>query len=472
MLDIGIKKRTSEREKLKQALNLLTTIENSIKIAFVLLICLSTTTSYGQTDLKSLINYSLKHSHDIKKSDLQYKEATYQQKEAIGKGLPQIEGKADYSKMFISIDLPESMYQMVGPDYAPLLDQIANMDAIYMSSIGAQVTQLIYSQSYIEGLKTVKKTKELYQTLKAKTEEEVIEEVANNYYQLLALYLQLETVDKSLVNLDKMYQIVNLSYENDLIVKTDVNRLKVNITNLEVTKQTLQNSIDLQLNYTKALAGMPSDTILKVDTAFIARNLELRQHGFNAFSAEQVPAFQALLKQDDIYKQQVKLAQAEYYPTIAAYGQMNYSSYNTEAKIEKMRNMSTIGVQLKIPIFTSGVNHAKVQQKRVRELGLQEDILKNEKLLNINYQNAMMEYQSAHDLLAVQEENKKLAQDVYNQMSLQFKEGVASMADLLNVNSDFLQADNSYNQQLLKCKLSEIKVLKATGTLKQLANNK
>ena len=471
-MNIGIKKRISKRFESKQVTSLLNKCKSVIRVISVLIIGTSVTNSYGQTELQSLINYSLKHSHDIKKSDLQYQEARYQQKEAIGKGLPQIEGTADYSKMFISIDLPASMYDMVGPDYAPLLDQIANMDAIYMASVGAQVTQLIYSQSYLEGLKTLKKTKELYQTLKAKTEEEVVEEVANTYYQLLTLYLQLETVDKSLVNLNEMYRIVNLNYENDLIVKTDVNRLKVNITNLEVTKQTLQNSIKLQLNYTKALAGMPSDTIFKIDTSLIAKSLELRQGGFNTFSVEQVPAFQALLKQGDIYKQQIKLAQANYYPTLAAYGQLSYSSYNTAAQIEKMRNMSTIGLQLKIPIFTSGANHAKVQQERVKELGLQEDILKSEKLLNINYQNASMEYQSACDLLTVQEENKKLAQDVYDQTSFQFKEGMASMADLINVNSDFLNAENSYNLQIVKCKLAEIKLLKTTGNLKQLISNK
>jgi len=49
---------------------------------------------------------------------------------------------------------------------------------------------------------------------------------------------------------------------------------------------------------------------------------------------------------------------------------------------------------------------------------------------------------------------------------------MASMADLLNVNSDFLQADNSLNLQILKYKTSEIKMLKATGNLKQIANRK
>ena len=61
---------------------------------------------------------------------------------------------------------------------------------------------------------------------------------------------------------------------------------------------------------------------------------------------------------------------------------------------------------------------------------------------------------------------------LYFQIMLQYQEGMASLADLLNVNSDFLQADNSYNQQVIKCKTSEIKMLKATGNLKNIVNIK
>jgi outer membrane protein len=428
--------------------------------------------TYGQTDLANLISYSLKHSHEIKKSDLQVEEAKYIRKEAVGQGLPQIEGKADYSKIFFKIDVPTSIYDMVGADYKPLLDEVANMDGIYMASLGVQITQLIYSQSYWEGLKATKKTQELYATLKNKTEEEVIEEIANSYYQTLSLDLQLQTIEKSLSNLKETYRIVHLNYKNDLVLESNVNRLKVNITNLEVTMQVLQNSIGLQTNYIKVLAGMPSDTTFSIDTATLAQNIIVKDTNFSAFSAEKVPAFQALLKQDEIYKQQIRLAKAEHYPTLAAYGQLKYSSYNITSEIDKMYNMSTIGLQLKVPIFTSGVLHAKVQQKRIRELSLQEDILKSKDLLSVSYNNAITEYQSACNLLAVQKENRDLALKVYNQIMLQYKEGMASMADLINVNSDFLQANNSYNQQMLKCKLSEIKILKASGSLKQLSNSK
>ncbi len=426
----------------------------------------------GQTELNNLIGYALKHSHEIQKADFQVQEANYMHKEALGKGLPQIEGSTSYSiMMFNKIDIPASVYDMVPAEYAPMLDQLSNIDKLYSASANLQVTQLIYSQSYWLGLQTTKKTQELYSILKNKNEEEIIAEVANGYYQAGSLMLQLNTIEKSVKNLEEIYKIAELSYQNDLIKETDVNRLKVTITNLDVTKQTIQNGINIQLNYLKALAGMPGDSTITIDTASFIHASENKPVK-SEFQIGNVPSYQALMKQSEIYNQQTKLSKAQYYPTLAAFGKLGYSSYNTSSDIDKWNRMTTIGLSMSIPIYNSGVTHAKVKQSLLKQKQLNEDILQTKDFLKVDYQNAFSEYQTARNLLVVQKDNRELAQKVYRQTMLQYQEGMASLADLLNVNSDFLQADNSYNQQVIKCKTSEIKMLKATGNLKNIVNIK
>lgn len=428
-------------------------------------------TVLGQTKLNDVIQYALVHSREVKKANLKIEEANYIRKEAIGHGLPQIEASGSYSKMMLpEISISDEVKAMVPAQYAPILDQFSNIDALYTLSAGVQVTQLLYSQSYWVGIKTTKKVQELYGLLKNKTEEDVIEEVANSYYQTLSLMLQLNTIDKSLVNLKEIYRIVDLNYRNDMVKESNVNRLKVTITNLEVNQQTIKTVIGIQLNYIKALAGMPADTVLALDTASLNKNINALALN-PAFSIENVPSYQVLLKQSEMNNQEIKLARAKYLPTLAAFGQFNYSSYNFKSEIDKMSNMNTIGLNLSFPIFSSGVNYAKLKQVQLKKSQTDEDILKTKDLLTINFNNANTEYQTAIKLLDVQKENRDLALKVYNQTSLQYKEGMASMADVLNVNSDFLQADNLYNQQILKCKFAEIKILKSTGNLKQIASN-
>lgn len=445
---------------------------------------------FGQTSLTDLVNYTLEHSRDVKKSELTYQESDYLYKETRGHGLPQVEASASYSKMILpdmnfaaSADQINGMLDMIINEnvsaetrqnlqnsLSGLLGGLSNMDALYTATAGIQITQLLYSQSYWVGLKTARKMKELYSILKTQTEEDVIDEVATGYYQAGSLMLQLQTVNKSISNLEETHRIAEASYKNDMLKESSVNRLKVTISNLKVTRQTIENGINIQLNYLKALAGMPGDTLLAIDTATMVNDY-LNSVSAN-FSVENVTSYQMLLKQDEVYDQQVKLSKAVYFPTLAAFAKINYSSYNTSTEIRDFSNTNTYGLSLSFPIFTSGVNHYKVKQTRLKQLQLQQDILKTKDLLTVNYNNAYLEYQTSRDLLAAQKENKELALKVYNQTSMQYQEGMASLADLLNVNSDFLQADNSYNQQILKCKTSEIKMLKASGNLKSIVNKK
>jgi outer membrane protein TolC len=441
-------------------------MKNIVKISVVFLgAMLFTGRVSGQTRLADLINYALEHSTEIKKANLQVEENSYMRKEIHGQGFPQIEAMGNYSMMGLpEITISDGLGQIIPQDLMPLLQQLSNINALYTASAGVQVTQLLYSQSYLVGLKTARKSIELYELLRNKTREDVIEEVANSYYQSLALMLQLNTIDKSLKNLKDLYHMAELSYRNDMIRENDVNRLKVAITNLEVNRQTVSNVIDIQLNYLKVLAGMPADMVVKPDTSLMAAVITTDALK-TVFAVENVPSYQLLLKQSEINGNQILLAKSKYMPVVAAYGQFNFSSYNTTPGINHLSNMNTIGARLSVPIFTSGVNRSRIKQSMLRKEQTDETILKTKDLLNISYSNARSEYETAISLLDVQRENRNLSQKVYNQTSAQFREGMSSMADVLNVNSDFIQAENSYNQQILKCRFSEIKMLKSTGNL-------
>jgi len=113
----------------------------------------------------------------------------------------------------------------------------------------------------------------------------------------------------------------------------------------------------------------------------------------------------------------------------------------------------------------------QVFQSQLQFQQTQQDFELNSKYLETNYRNASNTLLSAWANLQDQKENKELANEVYEQVKLQFNEGMASLTDLLNVETSLLDAENLFNQQLLKYKLAEIDLLKTTGQLKSLINN-
>lgn len=328
---------------------------------------------------------------------------------------------------------------------------------------------MLYSKSFLTGVKQVRKAEELYSYLFQKTEEDIIHDVSAGYYQVLMNYSNLKVLNDNIANLEKLYNILKLQYENDFVKQTDVSRLKVTLTNLKTQRETLRNGIDVQQRILKIISGIPVEKEITLDTAIVGK-IEYQQPVMPEFALDVLPEYQLLKKQNELAGLQIESDKAAFYPNLAAFGQFNYSSYATEFKFNDFSNMNTIGLKATIPIFSSGMRKNQVLQSQLKFQQNQEDFDLNKKYLETGYQNAVNSLLSSWSNLQDQQENKALANEVYGQVKLQFDEGMASLTDLLNVESSLLDAENLFNQQLLKYKLAEIELLKATGKLKTLIN--
>lgn len=420
--------------------------------------------------LNDLLKQAIENSHQMKKAQMQKTESSYKTKEVIANGLPQAEGSLNYSRMGIpEISISPEMMEMLPEEIAPLVGGLADIKALHTTSAGVTVSQLLYSQSYLSGIKLAKKAEDLYSSMLQKTEEDIIHDVSSSYYQVLMNYSNLKILNENIQNLEKLYNILKLQYENDFVKQTDVSRLKVTLTNLKTKRETLENGIQIQKRVLKIVSGIDDESELQLDTAVISK-MDYQKPIIADFIPEVLPEFQLLKKQTELAGLQVESSKAAFYPNLAAFGQFNYSSYATEFKFRDFNNMNTIGLKATIPIFSSGMRTQRVKQSQLKFDQNQEDFNLNKKYLETGYQNAVNSLHSSWKNLQDQQENKELASQVYNQVKLQFDEGMASLTDLLNVESSLLEAENLFNQQLLKYKLAEIELLKATGKLKTLIN--
>jgi outer membrane protein TolC len=426
--------------------------------------------SQEQYSLDKLLKYAVENSYAMKKAALQRSESNSKTKEVVANGLPQIDGSLDYSRMGIpKISISQEMLDMLPEEIAPLVSGLSDIKALHTASAGVTVSQLLYSQSYLTGIKQVKKAEDLYAVMLDKTEEDIIHDVSVNYYQILMNYSNLKILNDNIQNLEKLYNILKLQYENDFVKQTDVNRLKVTLTNLKTQRETLKNGIDVQQRILKIISGIPVEKEMALDTA-IAGKMEYQKPIMSEFVMDILPEFQLLKKKNELAGLQIESDKAAFYPNLAAYGKFTYSSYATKFQFNDFSSMNTVGLKATIPIFSSGMRKNRVKQAQLKFEQDQSDFDQSKNYLETSYRNASNSLLSSWSNLQDQQENKALANRVYDQVKLQFDEGMASMTDLLNVETSLLEAESLFNQQLLKYKLAEIELFKATGKLKTLIN--
>jgi outer membrane protein TolC len=155
------------------------------------------------------------------------------------------------------------------------------------------------------------------------------------------------------------------------------------------------------------------------------------------------------------------------YPTLAVYGLYGTNGYATtgDKSFQKFFPVSFIGIQLSIPLFDGGTISSKVDQKtlELQKAALKEKLsVEKNGMDKINIQNQFLAHRKT---VAMQEENIFLAERLYAQTQLQFKEGVASITDVLQADSALRDAQTNYLTAMAKFRITELEWKKVTGNL-------
>ncbi|MEJ2884681.1 TolC family protein [Pedobacter sp. GR22-6] len=415
--------------------------------------------------LKEALNYALQNSVNARKAKLDIEGGRYKVEEVRSQALPQITGNGGLTYNAI---IGSQVVDFGGQTQTLKFGQKWN------SSAGVQLSQQLFNQQVFTGLQAARSSEEYYNLVAQLTDEQVIELVANNYYQVLVNRQQLNVVDTNIKNVRVIEKIISNQYQNGLAKKIDVDRIKVNLTNLETQREQTINAITQLENQLKFSMGMPvkTDIVLpKTELTEVTRLPELA----DSVTLSNRTEFKILDIQDKLLSLQRKAYVAEYYPNLSLTGNYTYSSQsNSFDFLTSNRNAigfdaSAIGVTLRVPIFNGFLTRSKVRQADVEIKKAQEDRRQSTNSLNLAYENAKIQLKNSINTINAQKKNVELANEIYRSTQNNYNNGLASLTDLLDTENALTSAQNSYNQALLNYKIAEIQLIKSNGNIKSLA---
>jgi len=173
-----------------------------------------------------------------------------------------------------------------------------------------------------------------------------------------------------------------------------------------------------------------------------------------------------LLQQQAILKQlEIKGINSKYLPTLVAFGQYGYQSQFMKWDDMYWFNSALIGVQLNISIFDGLLKHHQVKQRKFELQSIQLDKELLEKSLNAEYNNAVNKYLQNQKTVRNQKENLTLAENVYEAMQNNYKNGLASLSDIINSDTGLKSAQSSFLTALFRKKISSLDILRANGNM-------
>ncbi len=426
-------------------------------------------TSQAQTKLtlRKAIAQALETNPQIKLAELNVRKTQQQVRETKGIALPQANAYLNYED---NLKLATQLLpgELMGQPGRQIPVQFGTK---YSMTMGAELQQLIYSQTYWAGLKAIKQVGDLNQLEIKNAKEETAFQVAQIYYLAQITAKQREIIRNNLDKTTKLLAILEVQFAQGVIQKNELDRLKVSQTNLQTEGENLETAYQQQLNMLKYMTATSMDTQMQLVDSI--QTLGLLPTA-DASNVQNRISIQLLMKQKDIENLQIKVTQAGYYPMLSAYARYNHqaqrntwSFFNTN---ERWFDFSTIGLRLNVPIFDGFQKHSRVQQSKIRLQQLDIQTTNQKNFLQMEYANIQNRLRNQQTIINKQQANINLAEQVYQTTQIQYQNGTTTLAELLNSETALRESQTNYFTALVQAKVAELEFIRANGTLLDILN--
>ncbi|EPD99263.1 TolC family protein [Capnocytophaga sp. oral taxon 336] len=442
------------------------------KIITSALLCLSFMNFAQQKELtlKDAIRYALENKADAEKARLEVTKSEYKIQEVRANALPSISasGGMVYNPKLQATYIDASTFAFPG---MPASNEPIKMEMgqKWSANAEAKLTQVLFNQTVFMGLKAARTTREFYMLNQQLTENEIIEKVAQAYYQVYQTRQTLENIESNLALTEKTANVVKGLNQSGLSKKIDVDRTTVAVNNLKSARQQALNGVQLSENALKYMIGMPMNEVITLPKEGFEANYDL---AFEKGNSNTRIELQVLEKQKQLLDLNTKVQRAALYPSLALQATYGYLSMGPKTPIiygkkDKVygADYSAITLGVNIPIFSGFGTRAKIRQAQIESQALEATLKDTRLAMDLAYENAHS--QLTNNLLTIdsQKENVKLAEEVLLNTQNNYQQGLASLTDLLEAERSLSDAKNNYTNALLDYKLAEIQLLKSQGKL-------
>jgi outer membrane protein TolC len=418
--------------------------------------------------VQQAVDYAMKNNVQVKNALLDVKIQDQTNRDFTSAAYPQINGNGTFiynAKIPVSL-VPGEFFGQPAGTFVPL-----KFGVKYAATGGVSLSQILFDGQVFVGLRARQTALDFSSKNVEITEELIKANIYKVYYQLVASRVQIELLDANIERLDKLLHDTRAIYKNGFGEKVDIDKVSVQLTNLQTERIKALNQISNGYYGLKLLIGMPvKDSLALTDTLSYDKVREGLLDG-STFKYSDRKEYQYAELGIKLNQYNIKRYQLSMIPTLNLNGYYNKNAQRNDFTFFKggssnpWYSVSAINLQLNIPIFHGFSTRAKIETARLQ---LQKSINERENLklsIDNEIEVARNNFNSAIATLNFQKENMGLADTVYNQTKKKYEVGTGSQTEINAAQTDLKTAETNYIQALYDAIIAKVDYLKATGKL-------
>jgi outer membrane protein TolC len=418
---------------------------------FTMMAQTSNSSSELRLSLAEARDYAIEHNRTLQNADLTVRQAYASRWQTIASMLPQADMSLglNYTDGKMKFALQEGM--------PPMEKNIENLAGSLNVSASIAVNGQLIMGALINNTAI-----EMQDINKRNSELDVVSSVETYYITALAMEKTVGLLDKTMVDLEKLYEITENSVKAGVAEQTAADQIKVQVASMRSainsTKRSLEmiyNALALQLAAgadVKLVLTDELDNVLNVEEA-----LNLLSSDFNLSSNY---GYQLAEQNVKMAKQNVIMAGMAYVPTLSAFYQYTAPNkyFSGEAAMEQ--SMAVVGLQLSIPLWSSGKRAAAITEKKLARQAAENSLADARDGLMVQHKQLRYNLSTAYEDFDTQKLNIDVSQRVFESTSNKFEYGHASSLELTNASMTLLTAQSDYVQAILNLVNAQIELKK------------
>ena len=418
---------------------------------FTMMAQTSNSSSELRLSLAEARDYAIEHNRTLQNADLTVRQAYASRWQTIASMLPQADMSLglNYTDGKMKFALQEGM--------PPMEKNIENLAGSLNVSASIAVNGQLIMGALINNTAI-----EMQDINKRNSELDVISSVETYYITALAMEKTVGLLDKTMVDLEKLYEITENSVKAGVAEQTTADQIKVQVASMRSainsTNRSLEmiyNALALQLAAgadVKLVLSDELDNVLNVEEALNLLSMD--------FDLAKNYGYQLAEQNVKMAKQNVIMAGMAYVPTLSAFYQYTAPNkyFSGEAAMEQ--SMGVVGLQLSIPLRSSGKRAAGITEKNLARQAAENSLADARDGLMVQHKQLRYNLSTAYEDFDTQKLNIDVSQRVFESTSNKFEYGHASSLELTNASMTLLTAQSDYVQAILNLVNAQIELKK------------
>jgi len=415
--------------------------------------------------LDQCVDFAQKNNVQVKNALLSVQVQAQTNREIAAAALPTITASTnlvDYTQIPTSL-LPAQIFGGQAGTFIPV-----QFGTKFNATYGANLQQLLFDGQVFIALRARATSMDLQRKNAALTQENIKANIYKIYYQLSASKTQLNILDANITRLKTLARDAQIMYKNGFAEKLDVDKVNVQLNNLETEKLKANNSVAIGYMGLKMLMGMPVKDSLVLTDVINEKSLTNDILTETDFQYNVRKDFQYLNTVKKMNQFNVKRYQLSNLPTISMTGSYSKNAQRSQFDFFEGGNWfptSLINFNISLPLFNGFATDARIKRTKIelKQTENQIEALKNS--IDNEMNQAKLNYMSSVATVQFQKKNMELAESVYQQTKKKFEAGTGSNIEISAAQADLVSAQNNYMNALYAALIAKVDLLKASGKL-------